>query len=70
MPALDYRFTEALRRAEPSRKFLEFVRYASAQVEEREGGYRITLSDIRFALQMNVVLDSDLTVQSTEVLGF
>lgn len=70
LPALEYRLAEALRRAEPSRKFLEFTRYASARVEEREDGYTIALRDLRFALRMNVVLDRDLVVQSAEVLWF
>lgn len=70
LPALDYRFVEPLRSYETSRKFLEFARYASARVEEREDGYRLALRDIRFPLRMNVVLDRDLVVQSAEVFGF
>ena len=70
LPALEHRFVEALKQAEPSRKFLEFTRYASAQVEERADGYTIHLLEVRFPLRMTVVLDRDLIVQSTDVRWF
>ncbi|MCI0490896.1 MAG: metal-dependent hydrolase [Blastocatellia bacterium] len=62
--ALEERFVGALRRSEEARTFLDFMRYGTAIVEEREDGYTVTLRDLRFPLRMNAVLDRDLAVRS------
>jgi hypothetical protein len=62
--ALEERFVEALRKSEEARIFLDFMRYGAATVEEREDGYLVALRDLRFPLQMKVVLDRELAVRS------
>lgn len=70
LAALDPKFLEPLRQSAEARVFLDFMRYGSANVEERPGGYTITLRDLRFNLRMQVEMDSDLTVKSTDVRWF
>lgn len=69
-PLLEYRFVEALRQSERARTFLDFARYAAADVREDENGYYITLTDIRFNLQLRARLDHDLVVQSADIHWF
>jgi inner membrane protein len=68
--ALDPKFAEALRQSPQARAFLGFTRFPLASVQEREDGYAITLRDARFDLRMNVLLDQNLSVQSTDVRWF
>ena len=70
-PALDPKFVEALRQSDDSRAFLDFMRYGTANVEERPDGMTvILLRELRFSLTMRVELDRDMTVTSTEVHWF
>jgi inner membrane protein len=69
-PMLEPRFVEALLQSDRARIFLNFVRYAAADTREHEGGYDITLTDIRFNLRLDARLDRDLAVQSVEVHWF
>jgi hypothetical protein len=64
---IDQRFVEALRQSKEARRFLDFARFASAIVEEREGGYTVLMQDLRFSLRMRAELDIDLRVLSVNV---
>jgi uncharacterized membrane protein len=64
---IDPKFIEPLRRHIEARRFLDFARFASASVEERESGYRIEMQDLRFSLRMRAELDGDLNVISVDV---
>lgn len=64
--ALDPKFTESLRHSRDGNVFLNFARFYSANVDEDNDGYVVTLRDLRFALQLRAVLDHDLNVVSTE----
>ena len=70
MPALDARFADALRQTREGKVFLDFARYVSATVEEREDGYTVWLRDLRLPVQMSVRLNADLVVQSTDLRWF
>jgi inner membrane protein len=70
MSLLDPRFVEALRQSEEARKFLDFARYSTASVEEREGGYTVIVRDLRFDLRLRAELDRDLGIISTDVRWF
>ena len=70
LPALDTRFADALRQTREGQVFLNFARYVSATVEEREDGYIVALQDLRLPLQMNVKLNADLSVESTDFRWF
>jgi inner membrane protein len=67
---LEPKFVEALHRSPVGSKFLQFARYTSASVTEREDGYTIELRDLRFDLRLNAELDSDLEVRSAAVRWF
>lgn len=67
---LEYRFIEALSQSDQARAFLNFARYAAADVKEDESGFDIALTDIRFNLRLQARLDRDLAVQSAEVRWF
>jgi len=70
-PALDPKLADAVRRSHEGRVFLNFMRYGSANVEERGDGTTVlSLRDLRFDLRMLVELDRDLTVTSTDVRWF
>jgi hypothetical protein len=64
---IDPRFITALRRHIEARRFLDFARFASANVEERESGYTVAMQDLRFSLRMRAELDGDLNVISVDV---
>ena len=64
------KFIEALRQSEEARKFLDFIRFSAATVEEREDGYTVTVRDLRFDLHLHAELDRDLGVISTDVRWF
>lgn len=67
---LDPKFIEALRQSEEARKFLDFARFSAATVEEREDGYTVIVSDLRFALRLHAELDRELGIISTDVRWF
>jgi inner membrane protein len=67
MSLLEPRFIEALRQSNEARRFLDFARFASATVEEREEGYTIAMQDLRFSLRMRAELDRELNVVSARV---
>ena len=69
-PALDARIADALRRSREGKVFLDFARYVSATVEEREDGYMVALRDLRLPVRMNVKLNADLTVESSDFHWF
>ncbi len=66
LPLIEPHLLDALRRAEYTRDFLSFLRYGTANVEERAGGYTVTLRDLRFNLSLRAVLDGELNVVSAE----
>jgi inner membrane protein len=68
--ALDPSLVEALRQSPEARVFLDFSRFAAANVEERADGYTVMLRDVRFDLRMQVELDRDLKVLSTDIRWF
>jgi len=71
LPALDPKLAEALRRSKEARVFLDFMRYGSANVEERPDGTTVVeLHDLRFDLRMRAELDRDMNVTSTQVRWF
>jgi len=63
---LDPKFIEPLRQSAEARVFLDFMRYGSANVEERPDGYTIVLRDLRFSLRMQIEMDRNLVVKSTD----
>ena len=69
-PALDARFVEALRQSHDGQVFLDFSRFYSAQVEESNEGYTITLRDLRFNLQLHARLGPELNVIDSETRWF
>jgi hypothetical protein len=71
LPALDPKLADALRRSNEARTFLDFMRYGTANVEQRADGTTIVaLRDLRFDLRMRAELDRDMTVKSVEVRWF
>ena len=71
LPALDQKLADALRQSTESRTVLDFMRYGTANVEQRPDGTTVVaLRDLRFNLRMRVEIDRDLTVTSTEVRWF
>ena len=69
-PVLEGRFVEALRNSPRTRVFMNFARYATANVEQREDGYTVHLRDLRFELNLRVELDGDLAVKTAQVRWF
>jgi inner membrane protein len=67
LPLLDGELSKALSASTEARTFLEFSRYATATVQEGDGGYQIMLRDLRFPLQMTAALDRDSAVKAAEV---
>ena len=71
LTVLDPKLADALRRSNEARVFLDFVRYGTANVEERADGTTVVaLRDLRFDLRMRVELDRALNVTSAEVRWF
>lgn len=71
LPALDPKLADALRGNDDARAFLDFMRYGTANVEERADGTSVvSLRDLRFNLTMRVVLDATKTVTEAEVNWF
>ena len=68
---LNEKLAEALRRSKEARVFLDFMRYGTANVQERaDGNTVVELRDLRFTLMMHAELDQDLTVMFAEVRWF
>ena len=67
MPVLDGRFVEVLRQSRDGRVFLDFARYTSATVQELDEGYSVAIRDLRFPLVLNVRLNAELVVESTDL---
>ena len=71
LPVLDPKLADALRRSNEARVFLDFMRYGTANVEERADGITVVaLRDLRFDLRMRVELDRAMNVTSAEVRWF
>ena len=71
LPVLNEKLAEALRRSKEARVFLDFMRYGTANVQERaDGNTVVELRDLRFTLMMHAELDQDLTVMFAEVRWF
>jgi hypothetical protein len=71
LPALDPKLSDALRVSIEARRFLDFMRYGTANVEERPDGTTVVaLRDLRFDLRMRVELDGELNVTNVEVHWF
>jgi hypothetical protein len=71
LPALDPKLLSALRTSNEARKFLDFMRYGTASVEQRADGTTVVMvRDLRFNLRMNAELDQELTVTSVAVRWF
>ena len=71
LPALDPKLSEALRSSNEARSFLDFMRYGTANVEQRPDGTTVVgLRDLRFDLRMQVELDSELKVTDVAVRWF
>ena len=71
LPVLDPKLADALRRSNEARVFLDFMRYGTANVEERADGTTVVaLRDLRFDLRMRVELDRAMNVTSAEVRWF
>jgi len=71
LPLLDLKLAEALRSSSEARSFLDFMRYGTANVEQRsDGTTTIALRDLRFDLRMRAELDREMKVTSVEVRWF
>jgi len=71
LSALDEKLAEALRQSNEARVFLDFMRYGTANVQQRaDGNTVVELRDLRFDLRMRADLDPQLTVLSVEVGWF
>jgi inner membrane protein len=71
LPALDPKLSDALRSSNEARSFLDFMRYGTANVEQRPDGTTVVaLRDLRFDLTMQVELDSELKVTDVAVRWF
>lgn len=71
LPALDPKLAEALSKAHDSQVFLEFMRYGTANVQERaDGSTVVELRDLRFNLRMRAELDREMNVTSVDVRWF
>lgn len=64
LPLLEPQLLEALRRTRYTRDFLDFMRYGTVSIEERPGGYTVTLRDLRFNLALRAELDGEMNVLS------
>lgn len=68
LPALDPKLAEVLRQSPDARRFLDFARFAAANVEERADGTRVvSVRDLRFSLRMRAELDREMTVTAVDV---
>ena len=70
MAAADPALVQELRQSEEARKFFDFARFTTVMEEGREDERRVLFRDIRFPLQMSVVVDRDRAVRSVDVRWF
>ena len=71
LPALDPKLSAVLRSSNEARSFLDFMRYGTADVEQRPDGTTVVaLRDLRFDLRMQVELDSELKITDVAVRWF
>ena len=71
LPALDPKLSAVLRSSNEARSFLDFMRYGTADVEQRPDGTTVVaLRDLRFDLRMQVELDSELNITDVAVRWF
>lgn len=71
LPGLEAKFSDALRSSAEARSFLDFMRYGTANIEERPDGTTVVaLRDLRFDLRMRVELDKDMNVTDVNVRWF
>jgi len=71
LPMLDPNIGNALRRSTEARSFLDFLRFGTANVEERSDGTTVVnIRDLRFDLRLNAELDHDLNINFIEVRWF
>ena len=71
LPGLDPKFSDALRASSEAQRFLQFMRFGTANVEDRTDGTAvINLRDLRFNLRMRVELDQELKVTDVQVRWF
>jgi inner membrane protein len=71
LPGLDPKLADALRQSRDARVFLDFMRYGTANVEQRGDGTTVlALHELRFDLRMRVELDREMTVTYSEVRWF
>ena len=70
MAAADPSLVRDLRQWEEARKFFDFARFTTVMEEGREDERRVLFRDIRFPLQMSVVVDRDRAVRSVDVRWF
>jgi inner membrane protein len=68
--APDPALVQQLRESTEARKFLDFARYTTVTEESREDEQRVLFRDLRYPLQMSVVLDGDRAVKSVDVRWF
>ena len=71
LPTLDPKVADAMRTSTEARSFLDFMRYGTANIEERSDGSKVVgIRDLRFDLRMRVELDSELNVTDVDVRWF
>lgn len=71
LPILDPNIGNALRRSAEARSFLDFLRFGTANVEERSDGTTVVnIRDLRFDLRLKAELDRDSNINSIEVRWF
>ncbi len=70
MAAADPAFVQELRQWEEARKFLDFARFTTVMEEGNEDERRVLFRDLRFPLQMSVVVGRERAVKSIDVRWF
>ena len=71
LPILDPNIGNALRHSAEARSFLDFLRFGTANVEERSDGTTVVnIRDLRFDLRLHAELDHDSNINSVEVRWF
>ena len=64
---VDSYLEEAIRKSPEGEVFLEFARYISVTVEERDQSFVVILQDLRFPLRLMAQLDKEMAVQSVDL---
>ena len=70
MAAADPELVRELRQWEEARKFLDFARFTTVTEEGGGDERRMLFRDIRFPLQMSVIVDHDRAIRSVDVRWF